>query len=218
MRQAEPLLDTLLHCNDLEAAFQGVLYHPDMAVVYAYIFLDFLIIPVGQAFGSRSAPSYFSLMSDIRQEVAFTVALTDSGEALEELAQSATVDPLPPDWDPELSLIPACADALHPPLSQSERLCFANATFVDDNGVASYRSQIRTTLHQSVRAASLLFGFPSDDRRQSCLSAKKWDPFVSFIRLYLGFLINTRETTFTWPHAKRIKLRNLILAVTQEYR
>ena len=70
MRQAEPLLDILLHCDDLDAAFRRVLYHPDLAVVFAYIFLDFLIIPVGQVFGSRSAPSYFSLMSDIRAEVA----------------------------------------------------------------------------------------------------------------------------------------------------
>ena len=95
-RQAKPFLDILLHCDDLEAAFRRVLYHPDMAVVFANIFLDFLIIPVGQVFGSRSAPSYFSLLSDIRQEVAPTVALTDNGEALEDLAQSATVDPLPP--------------------------------------------------------------------------------------------------------------------------
>ena len=58
----------------------------DMAVVFAYIFLDFLIIPVGQVFGSRSAPSYFSLMSDIRQEVASTVTLPADGEALEDLA------------------------------------------------------------------------------------------------------------------------------------
>ena len=56
MRQAEPLQDILLHCDDLEAAFRRVLYHPDMAVVFAYIFLDFLIIPVDQVFGSRSAP------------------------------------------------------------------------------------------------------------------------------------------------------------------
>ena len=213
MRQAAPLQDILLHCDDLEAAFRRVLYHPDMAVVFAYIFLDFLIIPVGQVFGSRSAPSYFSLMSDIRQEVASTVDLLVDGEALEDLAQSALIDPLPDDWDPALLLVPACADALHPPLSTSERLCFANATFVDDNGVASYRSQIRTALHQSVRAAYLLFGFPCDDRRQSCLSADKWDPFVSFIMLYLGFLINTRDMTVTWPYEKRIELRDLILTV-----
>ena len=41
------------------------------------------------------------------------------------------------------------------------------------------------------------------------------DPFVSLIMLYLGFFINTREMTVTWPHAKRIELRDLILDVFQ---
>jgi hypothetical protein len=44
MRRAQPLVDILLHCNDLDAAFRRVLYHPDMAVVFAYIFADYLII------------------------------------------------------------------------------------------------------------------------------------------------------------------------------
>jgi hypothetical protein len=48
LRAAAPLVDILLHCDDLEAAFRRVLYHPDMAVVFAYIFAEFLIIPVGQ--------------------------------------------------------------------------------------------------------------------------------------------------------------------------
>ena len=211
MRLARPLVDILLHCDDLDAAFRRVLYHPDMAVIFAYIFLDFLIIPVGQVFGSRSAPSYFSLMSDIRAEVASNVDLADS--PLEELASAARIDPLPVDWDPAEVLTPACSDALHPPLSPAELLSVANATFVDDNGVAAYRGKMRAALHQSVRAAYLLFGFPHEDRRQSCLSADKWDPFVSFLMIYLGFLINSRDMTVTWPLKTRLELRDLILAV-----
>jgi hypothetical protein len=68
-------------------------------------------------------------------------------------------------------------------------------------------------LHQSVRAAYLLFGFPFEDRRQSCLSAEKWDPFVSHSMLYLGFLINSRTMTVTWPLDKRLELRDLMLGV-----
>ena len=137
MHLAEPRSDILLHCDDLEAAFRRVLYHPDMAVVFAYIFLEFLIIPVGQVFGSRSTPSYFSLMSDIRAAVTSTVDLTKDGLPLEQLARTATFDPLPADWEPSSALIPACHDVLHPPLSSSEMRCHTNATFVDDNGVAA---------------------------------------------------------------------------------
>jgi hypothetical protein len=189
MRLAQPLVDILLHCDDLDAAFRRVLYHPDLAIVFAYIFLDYLIIPVGQVFESRSAPRYFSLMSDIRAEVASTTDLTKDGGPLEPLAVSAILDPLPLNWDPSSALSRACPDALHPPLSPPDLLCFANATFVDDNGVAAYRDRMRQALHQSVRAAYLLFGFPVDDRRQSCLSAEKWDPFVSHMHHALSWVL-----------------------------
>jgi hypothetical protein len=184
-----------------------------MAVVFAYVFADHLLIPVGQVFGSRSAPSYFSLMSDIRQEVASTVDLTDDCGDLEDLARTAAIDPLPPKWNPQMSLTQACNDAKHPILTPSELLCFANAAFVDNDCVASFRDKIRATLHQSVRAACSLFGFPWDDRRQSCLSADKWDPFVSFIVPCLGFYINSREMTVTWPLDKRVELSELIVDV-----
>ena len=215
MREARPHADILLHCDDLDAAFRRILYHPDLAVVFAYIFLQYLIIPVGQVFGSRSAPSYFSLMSDIRAEVASATDLTQDDSPLEQLATDAILEPLPPAWDPQSDLIPACPDALHPPLSKEELMCFANATFVDDNGVASYREHMRLALHQSVRAAYLLFGFPSEDRRDSCLSADKWDRYVSHIMLYLGFLINSRTMTVTWPLDKRLELRDMMVAVLQ---
>jgi hypothetical protein len=91
------------------------------------------------------------------------------------------------------------ADALHHPLSDEDQANFLNATFVDDNGVASYRETIREALHQSIRAAYELYGFPADDRRLSCLAAEKWDPIVSFQMTYLGFVINSRVMTVTWP-------------------
>ena len=213
MRESEPSSDILLHTDDLDAAFRRVIYHPDLAVVFSYIFLEYLIIPVGQVFGSRSAPSYFSLLSDLRAEVASSVDLTADHTPLEPLATAAIIEPLPADWDPFSDLTPACADPLHPPLSASERLCFANATFVDDNGVAGYRSSMRTALHQSIRSAFLLFGFPADDRRQSCLNDEKWDPYVSHIMAYLGFLINSRDLTVTWPLEKRLELRQQILLI-----
>jgi hypothetical protein len=65
-------LTLLLHCDDIDAAFWRVLYHLDLAIAFAYVFLDYLIVPIGQVFGSRSAPSFFSLTSDIRAFVATT--------------------------------------------------------------------------------------------------------------------------------------------------
>jgi hypothetical protein len=72
---------------------------------------------------------------------------------------------------------------------------------------------MRTALHQSVRSAFMLFGYPEDDRRSSCLNDEKWDPHVSHIITCLGFIINSRDMTVTWPLEKRLELRQQILLI-----
>jgi hypothetical protein len=54
-----------------------ILYSPEMAILFAYIFGPYLIILVGQVFGSRYAPSFFSLTSDIRADLATTGTLVE---------------------------------------------------------------------------------------------------------------------------------------------
>ena len=58
-------------------------------------------------------------------------------------------------------------------------------------------------LHQSLVSAFILFGWPGQDRRNSCMSAEKWEPTASFIVLFLGYLINSRTMVVTWPLYKR---------------
>jgi hypothetical protein len=57
-----PGSDILLHADDVKSAFRRILYSPEMAVLFAYVFGPFLIIPVGQVFGSRSAPLFLVLL------------------------------------------------------------------------------------------------------------------------------------------------------------
>jgi hypothetical protein len=163
MRLSEPLRDILLHCDDIDAAFRRILYHPDLAIAFAYVFLEFLIIPVGQVFGSRSAPSFFSLTSDIRAWIATTQDLPAT--PLTPLAAEAALEALPVIWNPSEDLTQACSDQLYEPLSVIERACFLNSMFVDDNGIAAYREDMPQALHQSVVAAYELYGFPDEDRR-----------------------------------------------------
>jgi hypothetical protein len=40
------------HCDDVDHTFRRILYHLDLAIVFAYVFSTFLIIPVGQVLGS----------------------------------------------------------------------------------------------------------------------------------------------------------------------
>eukprot|EP00980_Cylindrotheca_fusiformis_P023885 scaffold11108_cov117-Cylindrotheca_fusiformis.AAC.1 len=60
----------LVHADDISSAFRRILYHPDMACAFAYVFDEFLLVPVGEVFGSRSAPSYYCVLADVRQALA----------------------------------------------------------------------------------------------------------------------------------------------------
>jgi hypothetical protein len=43
-----------------------------MAIIFPYVFGPYVIVPVGVVFGARSAPSFFSIASDIRADIATT--------------------------------------------------------------------------------------------------------------------------------------------------
>jgi hypothetical protein len=134
-----------------------------LAPVFAYVFGNYLIIPVGQeVFGSRSAPSFFSLLSDLRAAVASSHDLVSSFD-IPFLAASAVI-PYPPANLVEL-LTPAISDRHNQPLTEEEAANFSNCTFVDDNGILAIHSVMRTALHQSLISAFLIFGFPGDDPR-----------------------------------------------------
>jgi hypothetical protein len=198
LRITHPGSDILLHADDIKSAFRRILYSPEMAVLFAYVFGPYLIIPVGQVFGSRSAPSFFSLASDIRADLATTGTLLEN-YPLQPLAQNIQLPPKPLAHE----LVPALADKINTPLTMAEQKIFHNATFVDDNGVCAIRERIIPALHQSLVSAFLLFGWPHQDRRSSCIAAEKWDPTATFIVLFLGYTINSRTMVITWPLYKR---------------
>jgi hypothetical protein len=201
LRLTFPDMDILLHADDIDAAFRRIIYSPEMAILFAYVFGAYLIIPVGQVFGSRSAPSFFSLTSDIRADLATTGDLT-STYAIH--PQAANIE-LP--MSPELgTLTPAVEDTLNLPLSPEEQENYHNATFVDDNGIAATASRIINALQQSLVAAFILFGWPENDRRNSCMAADKWHTLANYIVLFLGYYINSRTMMVTWPLYKRMAL------------
>jgi hypothetical protein len=49
---AHPDEDLLQHTDDIDSAFRWMLYHPELAVVFAYVFQELLIVPIGNIFGS----------------------------------------------------------------------------------------------------------------------------------------------------------------------
>jgi hypothetical protein len=51
---------------------------------------------------------------------------------------------------------------MNPPLSDAEQRHYNNDSFVNDNGISAPRHRIIQALQQSLVAAFILFGWPSD--------------------------------------------------------
>ena len=207
LRITHPEQDILLHRDDIDAAFRRILYAPDIAIAFAYVFGPYVIVPVGMVFGTRSAPLFFSMASDIRADIATTGDLHVS-QPLHSLTANIRLPELP---DPQ-DLTPAIPDAKNMPLSVFEQENYNNDSFVDDNGVCAIQERIIPALQQSLLSAFVLFGWPTNDRRGSCIAPDKWDPLVSFTVLFLGYLINSRTLMVTWPYYKRKALLDEIMA------
>jgi hypothetical protein len=118
---------------------------------------------------------------------------------IQELASTITLPEVPTPAD----LVPAMSDNKHSALSLDEQQIFHNATFVDDNGICAIRERIVSALHQSLVSAFILFGWPDQDRRSSCIAPEKWDTMATFIVLFIGYKINSRTMEITWPLYKR---------------
>jgi hypothetical protein len=209
MRISRPDEPILVHADDIEAAFRRVLYHPDLAIAFAYVFDTYLMIPVGEVFGSRSAPSYYCVLADVRQALAvitppkpaseFHSLVTHCNLLVKSNLPMATVPP----------------DSHHPGLSGLELERAFNASFVDDNGVVAFLAHILSAINQSVDSAFTIFGASGTDRRGECLQHEKWENDVSEEFLFLGFLINTRAMTVSWPFFKRQRLFDELKLILQ---
>eukprot|EP00980_Cylindrotheca_fusiformis_P021134 scaffold8116_cov98-Cylindrotheca_fusiformis.AAC.1 len=174
-----------------------------MACAFGYVFDEFLLVPVGEVFGSRSAPSYYCVLADVRQALA-SILLPRPPESYHPLVNHCHIQ-IPSLRDEPLTLVPS--ESRYQGVPAEELTAMFNASFVDDNGVVAYAPNMRSAIDQSVRSAFLVFGESGVDRRGDCFQEDKWEEVVTEEFLFLGFLINTRTMTITWPQPKRERLR-----------
>ncbi len=201
-----PLEDILQHIDDISAAFRRLLYHPDLAIVFAYVFMEFLIIPVGMIFGSRSSPSFFQILAELRSRLADVANLKAFPAAL---ADKIILPPKP--TAAEIACFaPAVADDCHQGVPSYRALWHHNSMFVDDNGVLGIRERMLDAIRNSVASAYLIFGVPEKDRRPGCFALDKWAEEVSHLAYYLGYDVCTRSLTLGWPIPKRQQLLELL--------
>lgn len=207
----EPHEDILLNADDISSAFRRVTYNPGIAIVFASIFTDYLIIPVGQIFGSKSSPSFYMLPGELRAHMARHIHhLWPSTNTA--LSDRIRLGP-PPTPEQVQAFRPAVADSLNQgrqhllQVNQQEVNLPVYSPFVDDTGTAGLRHTIQHIIKNSVLAAYLVFGFPDEDPlRPQPINPAKFIIDVLHTLKFLGFIINTRDLTVEWPTIKQHQL------------
>jgi hypothetical protein len=207
LRISHPNEDILQYGDDVTAAFRRTLYHPDIAVVFAQVFMEYLIIPVGGIFGSRFGPAWWCILGELRAHFASYLTTQPPTSPLPLTNRVRLV--APPTERQKAQIVPAVRDSFHQGTC-SKNLRATYACFVDDTQMAATRQNIMHVINCSVVSAYLLLGSPMEDRRPACLSETKYREYASYVMDYLGFTIDTRRMCVSWPTSKRLALRNLI--------
>jgi len=156
-----PYDDILMLPDDISAAFHQLFYHPRMMPVFASVFEQFLCVPAGTIFGSRSSPGYYMLPGELRAWLAGALPLAH--------AQVHIMDNTTIPSQPSLACRRKFAQATRDALNQGAAHLTAHGVsalypvFVDDTGNAHVHHLIESTVTASVISAYLLFGFPGGD-------------------------------------------------------
>ena len=213
LRLDHPHEDILLSADDISAAFRRITYNPHAAVAFASVLGWFLIIPVGMIFGAKNSPSYYMKPGELRAHLArYLPSLLTPVTSL----SNTIVLPPPPSVDIVRSFSPATPDLLNQgtatllavsPSTPLSRHAPVYAPFVDDTGGAAIRRNIQQLVSSSVLAAYVTFGFPDEDiGRPEAINPVKFVREISHKLKFLGFIINTRDLTVSWPDHKKEQL------------
>ena len=131
LRVGHPAEDICLLADDITAEFRRILYHPDMAILWATLFQEFLVIPCGMIFGSRNSPSFYMIPGELRGHVA---SASDFGPITTDLSESKLLA-TPPSPRAALQLARATPDDKNPGaalLLNDPTRRYALSSFVDN--------------------------------------------------------------------------------------
>lgn len=219
LRISFPTKDIIQMCDDISAAFHRVLYHPDVAPAFASVWQQWLIIPVGTIFGSRSSPSTYMWKGEMRAHLGHHMALSPAAFD-EPLIQRLQLPVEITDEEATLLLAPAASDALNKGIRRRPNGDFERRlpAFVDDTAVAHIREHFLAAAAASVHSAFVVFGHPDEDPlRPPCINPTKWTSDVSHSLLFLGYHIDSRTMMVSWPIAKRLKLRAFLDVIFHDH-
>lgn len=201
-----PTEDLLQHSDDINAAFRRGTYHCDIGIAFAYVFLEFLLIPIGMIFGARNSPSWWDILAEWRSHLGTTKDYTGIP-----LPMADNVQLVPDMTAAERAAIPpAIADSQNQGIPEALRARGQIAMYVDDNCTVNIRARIKADIRASVGSAFDCFGYPNEDRRLPCLRDEKFSQVASFCVDHLGFQICTRTMRVILPEQKVHTLISLL--------
>ena len=210
LRIDHPREDILLATNDISAAFHRILYNCGMAVCFSVVFDKYLAVPTGNVFGGTNSASLYMLHGELR---AWLSTAADFQGRTTALANTVSISDPPTRWQ-ETRISQATRDTRNPgshALRQGPLQLGPQPSFVDDSGVADIRSWILKAINNSIMSAYIIFGFPKEDPRRPAINGEKFEPYVTWILPFLGFILNTRRMDVTWPLEKRQRLASLLM-------
>ena len=95
LRISYPNEDILQLADDISAAFHRILYHPAIAIAFASVWRNLLVIPVGTIFGAKNSPSNYMLLGELR--AFYAQHMPDSHcKSKTDLTARVTLEPEPP--------------------------------------------------------------------------------------------------------------------------
>ena len=194
--------DIIVYKDDLVTAFRRVRYHPDLAAAHCFVLGNFLILPIGLVFGARDSPSWFTQISELRaflSEHYSSIGLAIPDRTIIDAVTFPDEPPVKSDIAPAY----ACSVNTGDVSSTGQQ-----NVFVDDTIMVELRSLIQIAAVRSVAAADILIGHHS--LVEPAVSVEKFEKYFRHINETLGFMIDTRELTASYPVYKREKLLKLL--------
>jgi len=207
LRITYPLLDIVLHANDVKSCFKQLKLHPDIMPAFSIIIADFLYLQSALPFGTDFSPQNWEPVRRLIEVLAEKL-FHDSSLILK---HRKYLDKL--HWEPSLG---KCKTPFVPAKACSQRVGVLQADgtpvptpqrlFVDDSVYADIYDDDRVRIEQTIAAGIetifILLGASDLDKRQDPISFDKMEAMmVSHLNKILGKLLHTRRLDVGVPDA-----------------
>ena len=186
-----------LYKDDIVSAFRRGKYNPAIAMAYAYVYKDWLCIPLGALFGPRDSPGWFCMLSEIRAFA--STNLQELQECSHPLSDSVQFDDIE-----DHPLAKAISDSLNQGIDKSRSTHY---TFVDDTLMAEIKDHIRLSAAASILSAEIIFGKEPDV--DAPVSKEKFMKLYSNYCDCLGIDVDGQKLLVIYPFNKRKALCSL---------